>query len=99
MKVGDDPVHTFMKIHVLDLTTMMLMARSACRRDKNALKKLEAIENKPSQVLDCNLAELGTYTRLALQEGVIPKEPFAECMGVRAKLFRIMVEYGEDIIL
>jgi len=89
----------FAMIPPLDLMTMVFIVSESCNSDKKAVKIIEQLKKRPSPHWNLTLTELETYTKICVQEGVIPKEPYEECIKIRGKLFELMLEYGEDDII
>ena len=95
---GPQTVERFVKIPPLDISTMLFVAKDACKENDEAVQALDELEKSPSPLFDMSISELETSTKLCLQDGLIPKEPYDECMRVRAKIFSIIVIYGSDDI-
>ena len=83
----------------LDLMTMMFVTQEACKRDPDATEKLKKIEIQPSELFNLSLTQLETYTKICVQEGIIPKEPYEECIKIRGRLFNILLTYGDDDLI
>jgi len=89
----------FSLIPPLDLMTMVFIVSESCKTDKKAVKLIESLKQKPSELFNLTLTELETYTKICVQEGVIPKEPYEECIKIRGHLFELLLLYGEDDII
>ena len=79
--------------------TMMFVVQESCKRDQYATETLREIEIQPSELFNLSLTELETYTKICVQENIIPKEPYEECIKIRGKLFNILLTYGDDDLI